>query len=174
MLLPASLYVVQNNLTFYALKGLSPAVYVVCSQLKIVTSACFSVVMLQAVITARQSLAIALLTVGVIIVQWPRNDIQIEPFSSPGGLEHFLALAFAVTISGLAGAILEKSFKKAGESLWVKNFFLSGFSIPFALLAAAQSGTFFKGYDRFVILVIILQALGGLLTAAVMSTWFPT
>ena len=86
------------------------------------------------------------------------------------------ALLFATSISGLCGALLEKAFKSTLDSIWVKNFFLSLYSLPFAAYSCVQrlhpdfehNGPF-HGVDNVVILTIILLALGGLLTASVMK-----
>jgi UDP-sugar transporter A1/2/3 len=90
-----------------------------------------------------------------------------------------MSLLAAVTISGLAGVLLEFSFKREGESLWVKNFFLSVFSIPSAFYAATMDvknvegrtliGNLADGFDLVVWMVVLLLALGGLLTALVMK-----
>ena len=51
--------------------------------------------------------------------------------------ERFIfCLLGAVTISGLAGVLLEFVFKKEEESTWVDNFYLALFSAPAALYAA--------------------------------------
>jgi len=65
LLFPASLYVVQNNLNFFAMRGLSPATFVVCSQMKILTSAVFSVWLLKVRLTTRKVAAICTLTIGI-------------------------------------------------------------------------------------------------------------
>ena len=44
---PSFLYTVQNNLLYLALTNLDPATYQVCYQLKILTTAVFSAIMLQ-------------------------------------------------------------------------------------------------------------------------------
>ena len=177
MVVPASLYVVQNNLTFFAMKGLSPTVFVVCAQLKILSSAFFSLIFLRSTISWRQIVAIVMLMVGVAIVQVGKHRAATPQVSSQAPA--FLALLAAVVTSGLAGALLEKAFKnEAGSSIWMKNFFLSVFSLPFALLEAVRQvgrtfdsdlSMFFYGYDNIVLIVVVLQALGGLLTAAVMK-----
>ena len=176
MVIPATLYVIQNNLNFYALRGLTPAVFVVTAQLKIVTSAFFSAVLLNKKLNTRKVMAITLLLVGITTVHLEEGNSSSRaqaPPSQPKPLA-FAALLAAVSISGLAGALLEKTFTTGNSSIWVKNAFLSAFSLPFAAFIAARDmflkkpPTLFSGYDSVVCVVVTLHAIGGLLTAAVM------
>merc|ERR1719198_1008430 len=66
---PSFLYTVQNNLLYFALKHLDAAPYQVCYQLKILTTAVFSVFMLKRRLTRLKWLSLVILTVGVAIVQ---------------------------------------------------------------------------------------------------------
>ncbi|XP_042206340.1 UDP-N-acetylglucosamine transporter-like [Homarus americanus] len=67
--IPAFLYVVQNNLLFIALSNLDAATYQVTYQLKILTTAIFSWVMLGKRLTPIHWLALCLLMLGVSLVQ---------------------------------------------------------------------------------------------------------
>lgn len=69
---PALLYVLQNNLLFFAVSRLEPAVYQVTYQLKIFTTAIFSVVLLGRRLTWSQIVGIVLLLPGVALVQVSR------------------------------------------------------------------------------------------------------
>eukprot|EP00946_MAST-07B_sp_MAST-7B-sp1_P002018 g2018.t1 len=69
---PALLYVVQNNLLFFAISRLEPAVFQVTYQLKIATTAVFSVTMLGRQLTRNQILGICILLPGVMMVQLSR------------------------------------------------------------------------------------------------------
>ncbi|VDM69178.1 unnamed protein product [Strongylus vulgaris] len=66
---PAVLYVIQNNLLFLALSKLDAATYQVTYQLKILTTALFSVTILGRSLNRLKWLALVLLTVGVALVQ---------------------------------------------------------------------------------------------------------
>ncbi len=72
MAVPALLYVVQNNLLFFAVSRLEPAVYQVTYQLKIATTAVFSVLMLKRRLTRTQIFGICALLPGVCMVQLSR------------------------------------------------------------------------------------------------------
>lgn len=69
MLIPATIYAIQNNLLFIALSNLSAASYQVTYQLKILTTAMFSVTMLGKNLFKHQWFALLLLMVGVTLVQ---------------------------------------------------------------------------------------------------------
>lgn len=66
---PSLLYTVQNNLLYLALTNLDAATYQVCYQLKILTTALFSSLLLQRTFSTTKWAALVVLTVGVAIVQ---------------------------------------------------------------------------------------------------------
>jgi UDP-galactose transporter len=66
---PSLLYTVQNNLLYLALTNLDAATYQVCYQLKILTTALFSALLLQRTFSATKWASLVVLTVGVAIVQ---------------------------------------------------------------------------------------------------------
>ena len=172
MLLPATLYVVQNVLQLLAIRGLSPTVYITGAQLKVVTSAVFSVFVLKKQLNSRQVASFFPLMSGVALV----NLDSTERHKAASEVYAMIYLLVAVTVSGLAGVILELSFKSEDESLWSKNFFLSLFSLPMASFAVFHEvgkdpapKALAAGYDTTVILIIVFLALGGLLSALVMK-----
>jgi multidrug transporter EmrE-like cation transporter len=67
--IPSLLYTVQNNLLYLALTNLDAATYQVCYQLKILTTALFSAVLLQRTFSCMKWISLIVLTVGVAIVQ---------------------------------------------------------------------------------------------------------
>ena len=67
--IPSLLYTVQNNLLYLALTNLDAATYQVCYQLKILTTALFSAVLLQRTFSCMKWISLIVLTVGVAVVQ---------------------------------------------------------------------------------------------------------
>ncbi|OXB70547.1 UNVERIFIED_CONTAM: hypothetical protein H355_011455 [Colinus virginianus] len=66
---PAALYTLQNNLVFVALANLSGAVYQVTYQIKILTTAVLSVIILRKRLSMNKWGSLLLLTLGVILIQ---------------------------------------------------------------------------------------------------------
>ncbi|KAG0648723.1 hfm1 [Hyphodiscus hymeniophilus] len=72
--IPASLYTLQNSLQYIAVSNLDAVHFQILYQLKILTTALFSVTMLGRVLSSRRWIALVLLTFGVTIVQLPASD----------------------------------------------------------------------------------------------------
>lgn len=70
---PALLYTIQNTLQYVAVSNLDAATFQVTYQLKILTTAIFSVLMLGRVLSARKWFSLVLLIVGVSIIQVPQT-----------------------------------------------------------------------------------------------------
>ena len=64
LFLPSLLYVLQNNLLFYGAEKLTPIVYIVCTQTKVMTTAIMSRVILGTILTNTQYVLLALLMCG--------------------------------------------------------------------------------------------------------------
>ncbi|KAF4626366.1 hypothetical protein G7Y89_g11796 [Cudoniella acicularis] len=72
--IPATLYTLQNSLQYVAVSNLDAVHFQILYQLKILTTAVFSVSMLGRVLSSKKWLALLLLTFGVAIVQLPSHD----------------------------------------------------------------------------------------------------
>ena len=182
LMVPSVLYVIQNNLLFYGVRLLSPVTYMVCTQSKILTSALCSRLIIGTRITRKQLLALLVLVCGMVMVQVDEQREQNVP--SEGVLKGDLfrgavAVFIAAFTSGFAGAYLERIYKETGvrkRSLWFRNTQLAYFSLPVAVMGTfwhdgerlRANGDLFKGFDGIVLLVITLQAMGGLVVAAVL------
>ena len=71
--IPALLYTIQNTLQYVAVSNLDAATFQVTYQLKILTTAIFSVLMLGRSLSPRKWISLLLLIVGVSIIQVPQH-----------------------------------------------------------------------------------------------------
>ena len=74
---PGGLYLFQNNILFIALSHLDAATYQITYQLKILTTAIFSFVMLGKRYSKNQTIALVLLFIGVAMVQMPHAQVSV-------------------------------------------------------------------------------------------------
>jgi len=175
MSVPSVLYAVQNNLLFVALSYLSGAEYQVTYQLKILSTALLSVLVLGKILRPLRWVALLLLTAGVALIQL--REASSVAGSGPGGRALGLgAVVLASLTSGLAGVYMERLMKRTAVSMWVTNFQVALISVLVALAGALSrdgariaSGGFFQGYSCLVWVVISLQAGGGLVIGSVMK-----
>ncbi|CAM9863081.1 unnamed protein product [Choristocarpus tenellus] len=109
MAVPACLYVVQNNLAYVAVSNLDGPTYQLLYQLKILTTAIFSVVMLNRVLGSLQWASLVMLALGVAMVQVSGSksaEEEVDPNQSM--LTGFVAVLSACCTSGFAGVYFEK------------------------------------------------------------------
>ncbi|KAG5897203.1 hypothetical protein JTB14_022556 [Gonioctena quinquepunctata] len=175
---PSFVYLVQNNLLYVSASHLDAATYQVTYQLKILTTAMFSVFILRRELLRTQWLSLVTLIIGVVLVQLAQSD---DKASTTGGPEQnhvigFTAALAACCLSGFAGVYFEKMLKGSDVTVWMRNVQLSFCSIPFGLIscygydgAIIREKGFFFGYDKFVNYLIVLQACGGLIVAVVVK-----
>lgn len=176
---PGALYLVQNNLLFVAVSNLDAAVYQVTYQLKILTTAFFTVVLLGRHLLKHQMMSLLLLTSGVAVVQLAKSEgkaaVNVEDQNPTLGI---ICVLLACMSSGFAGVYFEKILKGGrAVSLWVRNVQLGLFGVIIGLIGLAitpdmtiiQRDGFFNGYSPVVWLVVITQAFGGLMIAVVIK-----
>lgn len=174
---PAFMYVIQNNLLYLAVENLPAATYQVSYQIKILTTAIFSITMLGKEIHTRQWLALFLLFLGVAVVQL--NNGKSTERAAQTEQNQFLgfgAVILACCSSGFAGVYFEKILKGSNVSLWTRNIQLGLFGAILGLLTALfkdgeiifKQGWFY-GYDFYTYLIIGNAACGGLLVAVVIK-----
>ncbi|KAF2651304.1 nucleotide-sugar transporter [Lophiostoma macrostomum CBS 122681] len=82
---PAVLYTIQNTLQYVAVSNLDAATFQVTYQLKILTTALFSVLLLGRTLSGRKWLSLLVLIIGVSIVQFPHAS---EPSAKVGNNSH--------------------------------------------------------------------------------------
>ncbi|KAL1743696.1 nucleotide-sugar transporter-domain-containing protein, partial [Schizophyllum fasciatum] len=172
--IPAILYVIQNSLQFVAISNLPVATFQVTYQMKILTTAAFSVALLRKRLGTTKWLSLFFLAIGVAIVQIqsqttaghapalahahaPPPKVGSAHDQAPlhihvmSPLKGFGAVTAACFTSGLAGVYFEMVLKNSKADLWVRNVQLSLFSLVPALLpvlfhpAPASSRGFVSG-----------------------------
>lgn len=178
LLVPSTLYVIQNNLVLVAADNLEGPVMAVFSQVKILTTAMFSVAMLNRKLVKRQWTALVILAVGVSSVQISQmgQDEGSGDAGSKNVVLGLIAVLCACCTSGFAGVYFEKVLKGSEISVWVRNIHLAIIGVVMGLFGMymrdgekVASLGFFYGYNGVVWLLIIVQAGGGLLVAAVVK-----
>jgi UDP-sugar transporter A1/2/3 len=173
--IPSLLYVVQNNLIFIAISHLSAGSYQVAYQFKIITTAGLSVIILGTRLNGEKWFALLMLTIGIALVSSSGAEAKAIQDGSSAWVG-FGAIVGACFTSGLAGVYLEKILKQTTASIWVRNMQLAFFGASFALAFAFRTdgdliskGGMTQGYSKLIWSVVALQALGGLVVAAVMK-----
>ena len=177
---PSFLYMVQNNLLYLALSNLDAATYQVCYQLKILTTAVFSALLLNRRFSRTKWMAICVLTMGVAIVQSSgsgdstQSNEHDDGGSSQQHLVGLIAVLCAACTSGFSGVYFERILKGSSTTLWIRNIQMGLPSVILAFLGvytkdhqAVSERGFFHGYTSLVWLVVIVQAAGGLIVAVV-------
>uniref|UniRef100_A0A4W6FJY9 Solute carrier family 35 member A3b n=1 Tax=Lates calcarifer TaxID=8187 RepID=A0A4W6FJY9_LATCA len=159
--IPAGIYTLQNNLLYVALSNLDAATYQVTYQLKILTTALFSVSMLGRRLGFYQWLS---LYTGVA---WPtesEGDSEQKILSAGSQFVGLMAVLMACVSSGFAGVYFEKILKETKQSVWVRNIQLGLFGFMFGFVgmimfdgqSVRQSGMF-QGYNIIACTVVVLQ-----------------
>eukprot|EP00929_Paragymnodinium_shiwhaense_P054581 TRINITY_DN27362_c0_g1_i1.p1 TRINITY_DN27362_c0_g1~~TRINITY_DN27362_c0_g1_i1.p1 ORF type:complete len:352 (+),score=30.78 TRINITY_DN27362_c0_g1_i1:99-1154(+) len=171
---PSLLYTAQNNLLFIGLSHLTAGTYQVTYQLKILVTAGLSVVILGTKLSHEKWGSLVVLTAGVALVNRRALDGS-KPDGHGDSIIGIGAVLAACFTSGLAGVYLEKILKQTTASLFIRNMQLASFASGFALCIALKTDGeairqhgFLQGYSPLVWGVIVCQAIGGLLVAAVM------
>jgi len=173
---PSLIYTIQNNLMFYSLDKLSAPVQQVLYQMKVITTAAIGVVMLDKRLTATQWASCCMLTMGVALVQWPRDSTMNDFSFGADQAKGFVAVLCACCTSGFAGVWIQKMLQQSGSSVWVRNVQLGLFGSAMGAVVvvvndgkAVLAGGFTQGYDFRVVCVILMTALGGLLCAVMLK-----
>lgn len=175
---PSLLYTVQNNLLYLALTNLDASTYQVLYQLKILTTALFSALLLQRKFSLKKWFALIILTVGVAIVQVSGSGDKHHnaETASRHRLIGLVAVLCAACTSGFAGVYFEKILKGSQTTLWLRNIQMGLPSILIAYItiyskdskAVAEQGIL-GGFSAMVWTVVFVQAAGGLIVAVVVK-----
>jgi UDP-sugar transporter A1/2/3 len=194
ILIPALLYLVQNTLLYVALSNLTAPIFQVTYQAKLVTTAIVSVILLKRTYNIQQWICLCALSLGVAIVvlgeqKNPTTSGRrlLEAATTTGEAQNLFLGLTAVSIacfsSALAGVYFEMvlkvpaadATKQAPASLWMRNIQLSFFSIIIALMQGIMKSapdtpvSYLHGFTVWTWVLVLLQAGGGLLVAAVIK-----
>uniref|UniRef100_A0A3Q3VJZ3 Uncharacterized protein n=1 Tax=Mola mola TaxID=94237 RepID=A0A3Q3VJZ3_MOLML len=138
--IPSGIYTLQNNLLYVALSNLDAATY-----------------------------------------QWPSESAvaaaaEKEAHSAGSQIVGVAAVLVACCSSGFAGVYFEKILKESKQSVWVRNIQLGMFGFVFGLFGMlvydgdrVREAGMLQGYNAVTWTVVVLQALGGLVIAAVIK-----
>jgi len=174
----ARIPVIQNNLQYVAAENLDVATFQVTYQIKILTTAGFSVILLHKSLNLSKWVSLFLLALGVGIVQ--AQSVGGTGREATAGLMNpaagFLAVLIACCTSGLAGVYFEMVLKNSQTDLWIRNSQLSLFSlIPAALpiiyeLSRSEHRLdLFHNFGGWAWSTVFIQVFGGLITSLVIK-----
>lgn len=187
--IPSLVYYIQNNLLYVGSTHLDAATCQVTYQLKILTTAVFSVVMLNKKLSRTQWVSLFVLFIGVAMIETktvssshkPAEDGEADKASLAVKAEKpllgFMAILIACCLSGFAGVYFEKILKNTTNvSLWIRNIQLTLLAITIGLIQVfvfehehiSAKGLWF-GFTPLTWLCIGLQVQGGLLVAVVVK-----
>lgn len=174
---PALFYLLQNNLMFFALGSIDAGTFNVIYQSKIGMVAVLSVLMLGRKLKCSQWTALVVLFLGVVITQKSKDSAHPDKKTEHKWMVGFCALLAACFCSSLAGVSFELLLKGRKLSLWVRNMQLAGLTAIIGvvgLLVTGQMKTvqddgFFHGYTKYTVLVVALNALGGLTVSSLIK-----
>ncbi|KAJ1456130.1 nucleotide-sugar transporter-domain-containing protein [Pelagophyceae sp. CCMP2097] len=178
MVVPALLYTVQNNLLLVAADNLEGPILALFGQLKILTTAVFSVLMLRRALGRRRWLALFVLTCAIAVVQISQHSSS--PDTGDAGTKNValgLSTCVAVAcISGFAGVYFEMVLKASSISVWARNIHLGTAACIIAVIGVYTKDSrkvercgFLGGYGGVVWLYVATQAVGGLLIAMIVK-----
>uniref|UniRef100_A0A7S2UCA2 Uncharacterized protein n=1 Tax=Attheya septentrionalis TaxID=420275 RepID=A0A7S2UCA2_9STRA len=192
IIIPSLLYFVQNTLFYVALSNLSAILFQVTYQMKLLVTAVVSVIMLERKYSSKQWICLTTLGLGVAAVVL--GVAEEEPLEESDKPEQSLftglaAVACACLCSAFAGVYFEKVLKKPASSddekskalpvsLWMRNIQMAFFSVCIAYISkfgnygineVDSSKPFCHGFNIWVWAVVVLQAGGGLLIAAIIK-----
>ncbi|KAF9178991.1 hypothetical protein BGZ51_007325 [Haplosporangium sp. Z 767] len=149
MLVPSGLYALQNNLLYIALSNLEAATFQVTYQMKILSTAIFSVIMLNKRLTRQKWLSLCLLMVGVTLVQLQNvgspkspvvdlsnNDEGDSEFLDPDLADDMTIIADSATASQLADV--------EEESISSQNPIIGLFAVLTSCVSSGFAGCYFE------------------------------
>lgn len=190
LFVPAFIYYIQKCLSFEALQRIEPQLYSVLVQLKLLTTALFSVVMLRKSYSFRKWRALVLLLLSLVLMKYAKtSDCAVVDATNTTTLSHdeqdvfgantnqYIGTCFAIAVafsSGFSGVYFERILKgSARVSIWERNFQLCLYGVPLAILGVFMfdgeivKAGIFTGFSPVTWVVACLFSCGGLLVAMI-------
>ena len=158
----------------------------ITNQLKILSAAIFSIIVLGKRINFKQWICLLMLILGVALVQVETysasietGNIEVKTESEENQRSFFTGLCcvlLASVTSGFAGVYLEKRVKRAQTSFWGNNIHLYLSGSILALVGtfvkerkAISENGFFFGYDFVIWIMILIATLDGLCISMILK-----
>jgi len=160
----AIIFLIMNLLSFMSLDLVDATTFMTCSQMKILTTAGFSVIIMKKKINYRKWRALILLALGVILVsiqKYKENDKKELKWEIVG----ILLILTQNLLSGFVGVFFENILKADVFSIWERNVQLAIYSIMFYFPLAIYEGPVFNGWTIHSVIICIIGGFGGLMVA---------
>ncbi|KAI3333454.1 nucleotide-sugar transporter-domain-containing protein [Ustulina deusta] len=162
--IPAMLYTLQNTLQYIAVENLDPVHYQVILQLKILTTAIFTVMILGRPVSHKKWISLIVLTVGVSIVSIPSSGSKNSSFVVHDMTDHFFPRS--VHELGQAanniGEVARELTRRGTESLADAGELLVKRSATYEGIDQDQNNTPTMNYSMGLFAVLAVAALSGL------------
>jgi len=172
MFMLSLIYGMMNILSYVALRNVSAGIFTICAQLKILTTASFSALMLNRSYSWTKWRALFTLIIGVLLFSEPIwNKKELWNTAEGNVVLGSAAVLTEVILSGFASIYFEKVIKTDSEQLniWERNFQLALGSFPVYLVFILSDGGgevgYFGGWSKVTFALAMLGAAGGLLVA---------
>jgi UDP-galactose transporter len=131
--IPSMLYTLQNSLQYFSMQCLSAPIFQVLYQVKIITTAIFSVILLSKRLSLIQWSSIVALTLGVGLVQLSQANSSGN--AKGNALAGLISVILSCITSGFAGVYFEMVLKSTSASIWLRNIQLSLIGIAMSLVS---------------------------------------
>mmetsp|Transcript_8979 Transcript_8979/g.12772 ORF Transcript_8979/g.12772 Transcript_8979/m.12772 type:complete len:351 (-) Transcript_8979:201-1253(-) len=175
MIMLSVIYGIMNILSYIALRNIGAGIFTICAQLKILSTAAFSTIMLGREYSWVKWRALSNLMVGVLLFSeniWNDNASFVFLSEKRNAIIGIVAVLTEVFLSGFASIYFEKVVKNSTLetwSIWERNFQLALGSFPlyFMFILGDNGGEagFFRGWSFISFLLAMIGASGGLLVA---------
>jgi len=177
--LPALLFVVQNNLFYFAIQRIDATLFSVAFQLQLLTTALLMMIILDRRFSCLQWLALIMSLVGVVTVQIGGGDFNNHASKKTAnlGMSDQIAGLTAVLIMCFTTAFgcvyLETVLKKSKADIFLQNIRLSLISIPMAAATifsdyeTIKKHGIFTGWNNYVWAIVLLNSFAAIVVSSV-------